>query len=329
MKKRHHFVPQFYLRKFATLEPSEKIWTFDVEAGSSRESTVENTAYEKYLYSVTLEDGARMDDLENVISKIEGIAAPLLDRVISGERLVGEEREAFSSFLALMFVRTDSFRHQFAQITMSGMQMQMYATASHKEAFKEHIKEYQKDTGHKMSEKEAEDVRKELLKPQNFTISVDKEWTLQALSFHERLIPIIRDMEWTTLKTKKSDYFITSDNPLTYGVPKIHAHPFYGGGLLHEKVELTFPLSAETCLLATWNEKPISIVEIDSAMVKYLNRLRAIHARRFLFGPRYDSGIEKLGAKYKDAKHGVEISGLGPEGFSPITLRRSRKKLNS
>jgi hypothetical protein len=93
VKKGHHFVPRFYLRKFATLEPEEHIWTYDMEKGSARRSTVDNTGFEKYLYSTKLSDGSRIDDLENFIAEVENKAAPLFDKFISEANLFGQERE--------------------------------------------------------------------------------------------------------------------------------------------------------------------------------------------------------------------------------------------
>ena len=71
MKKKHHFVPRFYLRKFANLEPEEQLWTYDMEKGLARCSPVDNTGFEKYLYSAKLLDGRRLDDLEDFIANVE------------------------------------------------------------------------------------------------------------------------------------------------------------------------------------------------------------------------------------------------------------------
>jgi hypothetical protein len=322
MKKRQHFIPQFYLRRFATYKPKEEIWTYDIENGLTRGSTINNTAFEKYLYSVTLEDGKRLDDLENLISVIEGKAAPVLEKLINGEKVDDHERADFASFIAIMHVRTDAFRHQFAQTMVAGLQVVNYATAIHDEAFKNSMEKYQREKG-PLSTEEIESLRKGMLNPQNFVVSVDKEWTLQALSFHDGLAPILYEMHWSTLIAGAPRYFITSDNPVIFEVPNQHRHHFYGGGLTHKKVELTFPLSSHTCLLATWNKTLPTRLEVNAETTKTLNRYRAIYARRFLFGPRRDTGIEKLGAKFKNVTPGMKISGFGPDGYSPVKLRRS------
>jgi hypothetical protein len=166
-----------------------------------------------------------------------------------------------------------------------------------------------------------EDLREAMLHPEKFSVSVDKEFTLQALAFHDTLVPILAKMNWAVLSVDASRYLITSDNPVVFAVPEQHQHPFYRGGLMHEKAELTFPLSSSACLLAVWQDVPARI-GIDRDTVKWMNRVRAGYARRFLFAPTMDEGIRSLGQKYKDVHPGVRASGFGPEKYSPVTLHR-------
>lgn len=326
MKKRHHFVPQFYLRRFAAHEPNEEIWTYDMQTGEVRGSSVENTAFEKYLYSVTLEDGSRTDDLENLIADIEGRAAPVLDHVLAGENIEGQERADFASFLALMHVRTDAYRLQFAQAMTSFMQLEAYVTAGHEEAFQSLIERFQRDV-RPMSDEEIKQARQAMRNPQDFRVSVDKGWTLAALGFHEELTAILHGMTWTVMRAGAPRYFITGANPLVYGVPQHLRDPFYGGdGLCHEHVEVTMPLSTDSCLLATWKKDKPRLGLAPAEAVKDLNRVRAYYASRFLFGCKRDAGIEKLAQKYKGTKPGWRMSGFGPDEYSPVQLKRSRKQ---
>ncbi len=321
MKKRHHFVPKFYLRHFAALEPQETIWTFDTEKDEARGSTVDATAYEKYLYSVKLEDGSRRDDLEDFIADIEDKAAPLLKKLINRETLLDQERMDFASFIAIMYVRTDAFRHQYAEYMMRFHQLQMYATACHDGAFKTHIERYQRDRG-AMSDEEIDQLRDSMKSPQKFKVSVAKDFTLAAFGLYDRLPPIFFNMNWTILEAQAPQYFITSDNPVIFEVPPAYQSPIYGGGIVHKMVELTFPLTAQHCLLATWNKEIFPWFAAPREMVKPINRYRAVYARRFLFGPRNDYGIRKLGAKYKESRLQLKMDGFGPEEYSPVSLRR-------
>ena len=78
-KKRHHQIPQFYLRRFTSPETAE-IWTYDKQTGDVRPSLVKNTAYEGHLYSLTLDDGERFTEIEELLARLEDKAAPLLEK---------------------------------------------------------------------------------------------------------------------------------------------------------------------------------------------------------------------------------------------------------
>ncbi|MDA7948634.1 MAG: DUF4238 domain-containing protein [Hyphomicrobiaceae bacterium] len=129
------------------------------------------------------------------------------------------------------------------------------------------------------------------------------------------------------LRVASPRFLITNDNPLVYGVPKPYHHPFYGGGLMHKKVEVTLPLSSRACLLATWNEyKDIPVVDAGREEVKELNRYRAIYAMRYLYAPKRDTGIHRLGKKYAHIKPSMKISGAGLDEYSSVQMKRRLKE---
>lgn len=323
MKKKHHSPPIFYLRKFTTLEPKEMIWTFDMEKDDPRCSTVENTAYIKYDYSMTSSEGKRLDHLEELIANKEKNAAPVHDKLISGVKITDQERADYASFMAIMLVRTHAFRQQYADIGMNLLQLQMYTAAKREDSFKSYVKQYERDCG-PLSEDQVENLRQGMLNPHKYTISVDKEWTLKALGFHDDIFPVFFDMNWSVMEARGSCYFITSDNPLIFNVPSKHCNPLSGGGLTHKKVEVTFPLSMKTCLLATWDKKRPNRFEINDDIVKGMNQNRAAYAKRFLYSPRNDIDIERLKDKFKGINPSLKFSGFQSVEWSPVTLRRSK-----
>lgn len=326
MKKKHHRISEFYLRHFATLEPKEEIWTYDLEADTVRPSVADATGYEKHLYSVTLPDGTRCTDIEDQIGDIESAAAPVHLKLIRGEKITEQERANYASFIALMLVRTDAFRQQYAEGMIGGLQMQNFLAASNDEAFKSLIENYERDTGKQLSEKGKQLLRDGMLSPQDFRIDVRKDFTLPALSMHEKFVHLFDNMSWVVLRITPPRFLVTSDNPLVYGVPKPYQHPIYGGGLSHKKIEVTLPLSSHACLLATWNKNDnVPVVDVERECVKHLNRLRAFNAMRYLYAPANDAGIRALGKKYANIQPGMKIGGAGPKEYSPVEMRRRLK----
>lgn len=321
MKKRHHFVPQFYLRRFMTSTPQELIWTYDLEKDDVRGSAVSATAFERYLYSVELPSGERLDDLENFIATVEGKAAPLFEKIIHGDNVEGQERADIASFLALMYVRTDAFRRHYAEAAMGMMQLQFWATAQHDGAFRTMVRKYEAACG-PLSPEQREALRDGMLNPQKFIMSVDKGWTLRALMFLDKLAPILFDMRWMLLRVGSPHFLITSDNPIVMMLPERHRDPMFGGGgFLHKNIEVTLPLSPHHCLMLHWSRDLPSVSLLPLEAVRGMNRQWAAHAERFLFSHVRDERIRRLGAKYKDFKTGFRIGG-GPEEYSPVELRR-------
>ena len=322
MKKRHHFLPQFYLRRFASSGARGRIWTYDSLFGTVRASGVKNTAYETHLYSVPREDGTRTDEFEDALADIEGRAAPVLDKLLRNESVQGQERADLSSLFALMVVRTDSFRRQYAEVSLGMTQLLLSTTAAHDVAFNSLINKLEEEFGD-VSGHHKKKLREGMLDPDRFGFVVNKAWTLNALRVHDALAPVFYRMNWTILNAKSPHYFVTGDNPVVKLLPDRFSKSFYGGGYADKRIEVTLPLSPERCLVTHWNNELPSESDITPAAVKDLNRVRAMHAERFLFADRQDFGIRRLTEKYKGFKPGFEIGGLGERGAPMVKLRRS------
>lgn len=83
--KRHHTVPQFYLRRFAVEDQVQLVSRDDL---SRRVVTsVGNALTEKYFYTQTTHEGGRSHSIESLLAtQIEGPADRALKRVIDDGR---------------------------------------------------------------------------------------------------------------------------------------------------------------------------------------------------------------------------------------------------
>jgi len=319
--KGQHQMPRFYLERFAGREPEGQVWSYDMDTGKVWSATPENTAKETHLYSVTLEDGQRITDLEDFIAGVEGKAACVYDKLLAGEKIEGQERADLASFFAMTFVRTSAFRRIYAEIMVGFQVLKMYVTAEHEGAFRSAMEKYEADRG-PLSDEERAALREGMLHPEKFKVSVNREWTLRALMTHDRVAPVLFGMHWSVTAPPEGRYFITSDNPFVRMVPDRYYRPMMGEGFLNKHIEVSFPLSPKRCLLAHWRNDYPNLVTLPPEGVKLANRARAVYAERFLYGPRQDAGIAALARKYKETKPGMQLSGLGPEKYPPVKLRR-------
>jgi hypothetical protein len=121
---------------------------------------------------------------------------------------------------------------------------------------------------------------------------------------------------------ESASYFVTSDNPLVKTLPDRYRHSLFGEGFADRHIEVTLPLSSDRCLLAHWHKGPLGTFDLSRQDVKAANRLRAIFAERFLFCHKYDAGVEKLAAKYRNKRPSAQL-GLGADEYSEVELRRT------
>lgn len=107
--KRHHYLPQFYLRRFCR---DGRLWVYDRDKDEFRQQTPNNTALEKHLYSRTTKDGQQNDEMEKIFAEAESLAKPVLDKIEKQEKITTNDKESLSWMLAMQFLRTPSFFEQ-------------------------------------------------------------------------------------------------------------------------------------------------------------------------------------------------------------------------
>lgn len=322
MGKKHHFNPQLSLRKFASEESLEYVVSYDMKEGTMRKSKIEDTGCESHLYSITDPEGKRTVEIENLLGKIETKAAPLIDKFLNKDRIEEQEKYDLASFFALAYIRTNAFRQGYAETIMIQNQQMMYAQASNPESFNAMAKVIQDETGITMSDSELHEVKKILLDPKNFNIEVSRENTLKAIGLHDEIAPIFYEMKWSILCVPDTEsHLITSDNPLVKYLPSPKNHPGMDG-FLNPNIEVTLPLSKSHCWLGHWNNSHSDIISLNKQQVKDLNKLRAIHATRFLYASKEDVGILSLAKKYYNTKRKIISVGFGPKSYSKVIVRR-------
>jgi len=107
-----HFVPQFYLRRFAipvfTDRKKAKIWVMDSANGEVFTKKVGNIAAVDYLYSHKTTDGTRSFEVENKLSELENLIARFYDRFVDGIPDLAQSwgmKKFLSLFLATLMTR--------------------------------------------------------------------------------------------------------------------------------------------------------------------------------------------------------------------------------
>jgi len=229
--RRHHYVPQFYLRGFAPFGSPGKITVFDKEAGTQFSTSVKNAAVQRDYYRLDAAEDLGEDPLllENYLSEIEGYASSLTPRVAKGEDLQGEDRMKWAEFLASTYVRGPNARQMLAdihvRINLTGLEV---ATAT-KERYLATQKKMNKEIDEDKLDENYERFR-DFLVNRKFSVSVSDQFTLRTFDMIEKLSNIFYDMDGSILHPEPKAFFVTSDTPVIYDSPPYTHDPFFGDG---------------------------------------------------------------------------------------------------
>jgi hypothetical protein len=104
--RRHHYVAQFYLRRFA--DAAERIGVLRLEGPHTPTVThIKNAAVIKDFYTVIDHAGADTVVIEKLIAMVEGTAAPAIERLATGVAFPpsAQDRIHLALWVALQFVR--------------------------------------------------------------------------------------------------------------------------------------------------------------------------------------------------------------------------------
>ena len=125
--KNQHWLPQFYLRKFAVPgfrdKKNAKIWVMDIEDGNPQPDKVNEVACSDFLYSHLNSDGSRCFRVEKKLAKLETQISQLYPRMAEGYPDLHESL-GIKKFFAL-FITTLMLRHPDYELTTKNLHGKM------------------------------------------------------------------------------------------------------------------------------------------------------------------------------------------------------------
>ena len=271
----HHYVPQKYLRKKKKKENPDAIWMYDKKLRQFTNPGIKSVAQESEFYN---------DDVEKQLNElVEKPANKVLDKLRNQEKITGTDRIHLGVYIATMLKRVPKRRTEAYSmlpsvfektITEVRTQIQEWGeTTRNKELFERRLLE-------------VEAIEKKLQNevPDSIIEQIRQPWA------SEKMISVICTMTWRVARSPASDFFITSDNP---------AYFFKAYGIATSKSELTFPISTDLALFASWQGEQNSTIYIQArpALVREANKRLMSGAERFVFSHQQQDWIAKISDK--------------------------------
>jgi len=305
-KKRHHYIPVFYLNGFT--DKNGCLYVYDKDNKPVFESSPEGIAYENHYFSFMTPHGEKdSETVENNVMSLEGEFAKVIKKIHNCEDLTVDDRMIFALFIASMMVRVPNMRDNIRRSTAEMIKHMSVFMSSHKNNFERMMEKYENDTGKQIG-MNVEELRQWMRNPDNYDVTVDKEYaTAMALSLLEDFAKVFFQMKWAFLKATADYKYITGDNPLRYVDPTHNPHSFYGVGLANKNIEVSLPLSKEICAFGSWKYRE-GHMQANNQHVKHLNRMTVIASVKFVFADTKSETIDRFVKKYKGS-HPVLVVG--------------------
>lgn len=150
-KKRHHYIPRFYLNGFINPHDKPYIWVYEKGNSSIIKVTAENIAVQKHYYSFRTSSGnIDSETFENALAEIEGKVAPTFQKIKNHEILNDQERSSFAIFIAFIVTRVPNYRENIERVAGELIKKIGMLSASHPMNVKSMVEELERDTGNKI-----------------------------------------------------------------------------------------------------------------------------------------------------------------------------------
>ncbi len=271
----HHYVPQKYLKGFAETGNPDAIWMYDKKLRQFTNPGIKSVAQESGYYD---------NDVEQQLSElVEKPANKVLDKLRNQEKITETDRIHLSIYIATMLKRVPKRRAEAYLMIPSVVEKTIIKVRAQ-------IQEWGQTTQNKeLFERRLLEVEAAEKKLRNETPDFLIEQIRQPWA-SEEMISAIYTMNWRIAYSPASDFYITTDNP---------AYFFKAYGIATPKSELTFPISTDLALFASWQGEQNTVIyaQAKPKLVREANKRLMSGAERFVFSHRQEDWIAKISDK--------------------------------
>ena len=248
LSRRHHYLPQMYLRGFA--DEADLLWVFDRQNDTYLHQGVLNTAVKKDFYTIIGPDGQKSDAVEQMLANsVEGPMKRIIERLDKKNvKWEGEDRAILALFVGLLRTRNLAFDKDQNESTEQFHRWWAKATHSSVEATEESLRKYESETGEDMSDVSAQELF-EMIRGDQYELDNPRQNNIKMmLSLALEIAQAVFRLKWDILAAPKGMSFLTCDNPFTVVPPPFFDDSIQGYGILTPGASTVVPLSSRTAI---------------------------------------------------------------------------------
>lgn len=275
-KRRHHTVPRFHLRGFAS--ESGMLRQIDLRTGDHRSVSIGDASVIKNFYTVVLDDGSRSDEWEERLAEVENQVAPLVRAAIDmpAWQPPDQERLDLSAWIALQYLRGSDHRRMLGD--MQSMTVRMIVGMGGL-AYLRHV--MTEGIGRQASLAEAEAVWEDVHRPGGPVIHVsglDHVSSMQRTL--EQATEFVANRSWHRARFNRRTLAI-NDSPVAL-IPADDHPNFLGVGLANAGA-ITVALNRRTLLWLGEPSMPDSDFPASTQLARAHNQSVVFGAERFVY----------------------------------------------
>jgi hypothetical protein len=281
--KKHHFLPQFYLRGFRIQPQASKfphIWMIrKAPYPKSISAPIGDTGCIADYHTLD-KDPMNKDrsSLEKVFQKGEDEQARAIREVLECKCISPKNKAVLALFVSIMRCRVPSFKRSIEKSLQNTLRStsRMMLRSGRCPPPPPEIVELMKEYG--------DDIFR-------FEIS---NWMLLfqmvTAGVKSNAPAILKRMSYSLIEATEGAEFVTCDSPVSLYVPKYEARKPYGVGLLDKEVEVAIPLTRQFLLMASWRDMPSHQV-VGGGNVREFNRRTIITCDRYVYASSVFKGL--------------------------------------
>jgi len=277
--KDHHYVPQFYLRRFCR---DGKLWVYDKKNKKYWSQYPKEVAKKTHYYSIETGEGTPDASVEEIFTLIDGKSAEVFKKIDDEVSINNIDKSTLATFIAYQIVRVPAHRDMHSSfIERLGLALSkvMFST-------NERVRQVMLNTGTKEEDIDEKLVNRlvEMTNKDGYVLEANKNFGIKhMLDMGGSICEHIHSLTWMIFRANKKAAFITSDNPFTIIEPEgFDLTVLRSPGIHTPGAKKVFPMSTSHCLVMGDRGSKVLYVPSPMKLIRYLNCRTAINATRFV-----------------------------------------------
>jgi hypothetical protein len=296
--RKHHYLPQFYLRGFSV--NGRSVYQMEKEGSRAFLCSIGDAAAVRDYHLIDDAEVPDVHQVEKALGEMESRIAPALSEIHAMGLRSANSRALLIQFISLMRWRVPAAKGYF-----SG-----------------HLASMVKESG-KLLERQGKlppppKGYEEILKMENIQVEISNAEPLRRmfrLATDPAMLNLLNAMRLSLLRAPFGAAFLTSDQPVALYFPDPELPRGQGIGIADPRVEISFPLSSRLLARLDWSRERAEDREVGSEVVDEFNRRTVVMASRLVFSAQESESAREMVAQltHCSAGGGLETRS-GPEG---------------